>query len=51
MNTSTLAIVLLCMVQFAFSQARNYGPSNSMDEFAQKAQLLAAMNSKSIWEV
>jgi mannosylglycoprotein endo-beta-mannosidase len=29
----------------------NYGPSNSIDAFAQKAQLLGAMNSKSIWEV
>ena len=29
----------------------NYGPSNSIDEFAEKAQLLGAMNSKSIWEV
>jgi len=29
----------------------NYGASNSIDEFAQKAQLLGAMNSKSIWEV
>ena len=29
----------------------NYGPSNSIDEFAQKAQMLGAMNSKSIWEV
>ncbi len=28
-----------------------YGLSNSIDEFAQKAQLLGAMNSKSIWEV
>jgi len=28
-----------------------YGMSNSIDEFAQKAQLLGAMNSKSIWEV
>ena len=29
----------------------NYGSSNSIDEFAQKAQLLGAINSKSIWEV
>ncbi len=28
-----------------------YGESNSIDEFAQKAQLVGAMNSKSIWEV
>lgn len=29
----------------------NYGKSSSIDEFAQKAQFLGAMNSKSIWEV
>mgnify|MGYP000584427201 CR=1 FL=1 len=29
----------------------NYGKSSSIDEFAQKGQLLGAMNSKSIWEV
>ena len=29
----------------------NYGKSYSIDEFAQKGQLLGAMNSKSIWEV
>ena len=29
----------------------NYGKSASIDEFAQKGQLLGAMNSKSIWEV
>lgn len=29
----------------------NYGESSSIDEFAQKAQLLGAMNAKSIWEV
>ena len=29
----------------------NYGPSNSIDAFAEKGQLLGAMNSKSIWEV
>lgn len=29
----------------------NYGESKSIDEFAKKAQLLGAMNSKSIWEV
>lgn len=29
----------------------NYGESSSIDEFAQKAQFLGAMNSKSIWEV
>lgn len=29
----------------------NYGPSSSIDEFAQKAQLLSAINAKSIWEV
>lgn len=29
----------------------NYGRSSSIDEFAQKGQLLGAMNSKSIWEV
>ena len=29
----------------------NYGLSKSIDEFSQKAQLLGAMNSKSIWEV
>lgn len=28
-----------------------YGESNSIDEFTQKAQLVGAMNSKSIWEV
>ena len=28
-----------------------YGESSSIDEFAQKAQLVGAMNSKSIWEV
>lgn len=28
-----------------------YGPSTSIDEFAQKAQFLGAMNAKSIWEV
>lgn len=28
-----------------------YGLSNSIDEFAKKAQLVGAMNSKSIWEV
>ena len=28
----------------------NYGVSNSIDEFAKKGQLVAAMNSKSIWE-
>jgi mannosylglycoprotein endo-beta-mannosidase len=28
-----------------------YGPSNSIDEFAQKAQFVGAMNYKSIWEV
>ena len=28
-----------------------YGASNSIDEFASKAQLVGAMNSKSIWEV
>jgi len=28
-----------------------YGESNSIDEFAKKAQLVGAMNSKSIWEV
>lgn len=28
-----------------------YGPSQSIDEFAAKAQLVGAMNSKSIWEV
>ena len=30
--------------------ADQYGESNSIDEFAVKAQFLAAMNSKSIWE-
>ena len=29
----------------------NYGKSSSIDEFAQKGQLLGAINSKSIWEV
>mgnify|MGYP001067944604 CR=1 FL=1 len=29
----------------------NYGASSSIDEFAEKAQFLGAMNSKSIWEV
>jgi hypothetical protein len=29
----------------------NYGESNSIDMFAQKAQLLSAMNYRSIWEV
>lgn len=29
----------------------NYGPSQSIDEFAKKAQLVGAMNAKSIWEV
>jgi len=29
----------------------NYGESSSIDEFAQKAQFLGAINSKSIWEV
>jgi hypothetical protein len=29
----------------------NYGVSNSIDMFAQKAQLLSAMNYRSIWEV
>lgn len=29
----------------------NYGQSNSIDEFAKKAQLVNAINSKSIWEV
>ena len=29
----------------------NYGKSASIDEFAQKGQLLGAINSKSIWEV
>lgn len=29
----------------------NYGKSASIDEFAQKAQFVGAMNSKSIWEV
>ena len=29
----------------------NYGKSSSIDGFAQKGQLLGAMNSKSIWEV
>lgn len=29
----------------------NYGKSSSIDEFAKKAQLLGAINSKSIWEV
>ncbi len=29
----------------------NYGASKSIDEFAQKAQLVGAMNAKSIWEV
>lgn len=29
----------------------NYGESNSIDEFARKAQLVGAMNAKSIWEV
>ncbi len=29
----------------------NYGPSSSIDEFAKKAQLVNAINSKSIWEV
>ncbi len=29
----------------------NYGKSYSIDEFAQKGQLLGAINSKSIWEV
>ena len=29
----------------------NYGPSNDIEEFAKKAQLLGAMNAKSIWEV
>ena len=28
-----------------------YGPSSSIDEFARKAQLVGAINSKSIWEV
>jgi exo-1,4-beta-D-glucosaminidase len=34
-----------------FDLVNNYGVSKSIDEFAQKAQLLGAMNSKSIWEV
>lgn len=29
----------------------NYGPSASIESFAKKAQLLGAMNAKSIWEV
>ena len=29
----------------------NYGKSSSIDEFAQKGQLVGAINSKSIWEV
>jgi len=29
----------------------NYGESKSIDEFAQKSQMLGAINSKSIWEV
>ena len=29
----------------------NYGKSSSIDEFAQKAQFVGAVNSKSIWEV
>jgi hypothetical protein len=29
----------------------NYGASSSIDEFAQKAQFVGAINSKSIWEV
>ncbi len=29
----------------------NYGPSKSIDEFAEKGQLVGAMNSKSIWEI
>ena len=29
----------------------NYGKSSTIDEFAQKGQLVGAMNSKSIWEV
>ncbi|MCW3091682.1 MAG: csxA 5 [Ferruginibacter sp.] len=29
----------------------NYGASNSIDAFAKKAQLVGALNSKSIWEV
>jgi hypothetical protein len=29
----------------------NYGPSDSIEEFAKKAQLVNAINSKSIWEV
>lgn len=29
----------------------NYGKSSSIDEFARKAQLVGAINSKSIWEV
>lgn len=29
----------------------NYGPSFSIDEFAEKGQFVGAMNSKSIWEV
>ena len=29
----------------------NYGESSSIDEFAQKAQFVGAINSKSIWEV
>lgn len=29
----------------------NYGPSASIDEFAKKAQLVNAINAKSIWEV
>ena len=28
-----------------------YGPSQSIEEFAEKAQFLGAMNYKSIWEV
>ncbi len=33
------------------TMVNNYGLSNSIDEFAKKAQLVGAMNSKSIWEV
>lgn len=39
------------MTKLYTDMVNQYGPSESIDEFAKKAQLVGAMNSKSIWEV